>query len=127
MEKNQIITMYAAYRFEDIEIEEQAQMLKANNAALSPTIRRDALDCLEVIELIKEVYMTAAQQGVNILGMRFDLAFQYATGQTLDRYKDRGIVGSAWSGVDRGIDVSVGVMRTGLNRFGQWLSSKTAK
>lgn len=127
MEKNQIITMYSAYRFEDIEIEEQSQMMKANNAHLSPIIRRDALDCLEVIELIKEIYMTVVVQGVDVSGMRLDMAFYTATGQHLDRYRDRNVVGAAWSGVDRGIDTTVQTMRVGLNRFGQWLSSKTSK
>jgi hypothetical protein len=128
--KDMIMQEYALYSFEDIEIEEKAQVAKANNANLSPVVRMDGLQRMEVIEVVKQVYMEVAKKGMSPFGMRFDAAFYIATGVTLDSMKT-GMLGSAGGAfvrsTDKVVDVAFNATRTGLNKFATWLSNKTQK
>lgn len=134
--KDMIISEYSAYTFEDMEAEEKTQMAKANNANLSPAIRRDALDRLEAIEVVKTVFMEIAKKGISPLGMRFDAAFYIAYGKTLDSMKTPSVISSTANGIssvasgfvsvtDKAVDVAWEKSRVGLNKFATWLATKT--
>jgi hypothetical protein len=127
--KNMIMAEYAVHTFEDMEAEETVQTSKANNANLSPAIRRDSLDRLEVIGVVKSVYMEAAKKGVNVLGMRFDAAFYIATGKTLEAMKTPSMITNATTGfvsaTDKIVDVAFDKTKVGLNKFASWLANKT--
>lgn len=131
MEKKNLITAeYATYKFEDLEVEEQAMNRKANNTNLSPAVRRDALERLEVIEVAKVIFSEVLKKGVSPLGMRFDQAFFIVTGQAMGDMKTSAL-GNLGAGfvrsTDKIADKAIDVTRNGLNKFATWLSNKTTK
>jgi hypothetical protein len=132
MEKKDLVMVeYSIYTFEDMEAEEKGQLAKANNVDLSPAIRRDALDRLEVIEVVKSVFMDVVNKGISPVGMRVDQAFFAATGKALHDMKTSSMLSSATntfiSSTDKIVDVAIEKSKIGLNKFASWLANKTNK
>lgn len=129
--KTMIITEYLPYRFTDLEIEQQSQEMKANNANLSPSIRMDALQRIEVIQLVLEMYMFAVNAGHDVTNMSVETAIYVTTGKKFENHGHTGVV-RAYHSVDgavgKAVDVTVDATRTGMNWLGrklqQWSDKK---
>lgn len=128
--KDMIMLGYAQYTFEDLEVEHQSQSDKANNSMLSPIVRMDALERLQVLGLITDVYMQLAEAGGDVEGVIFQDALFAVTGKYPQQFVAQatgGILQKANHGIDKSVDVAVDLLRTGANKFGQWLTKVSTK
>lgn len=128
MEKKDIVLNgYLGYKFEDLETEQQVQTDKANTQTLSPAARIDAMERMEVIEFATSIYMAAVEEGHDVTGMRFDEAITLVTGVDPTVNQGVGLWKKTNEGIDKAVDVSVQILRTGTNKFGQWLTKISTK
>lgn len=128
--KTMIMNEYLQYRFEDLEVENKSQEMKANNTVLSPAVRVDALTRIEVIGFILEMFMYAVQQGHNVSGMTVETVIEIATGKKIADFHHNGIA-KAYHTVDgavgKAVDITVDGLRIGMNKLGEKLVKWSAK
>ncbi len=128
MEKKDIVLNgYLSYKFEDLEQEQQVQEQKANTTTLSPAARIDAMERLEVIEFATSVYMGAVEEGHDVTGMRLTDAITLVTGVDPTVSSEVSLWKRTNQGIDKAVDVSVQLLRTGTNKFGQFLTRISTK
>ena len=124
--KDLFIQEYMGFTFMDMEVEQEQQTAKANNANLSPAIRMNALERIQVIDLALEVYMEAANAGHDVTNMTLSDAFVAVTGKSPAQVSG-GILSRANNGLDRAVDVSIDALRFGANKLGKWLTKVSTK
>jgi hypothetical protein len=124
--KDMFIQEYLEFTFEDLEVEHITQTEKANNPKLSPVMRMNALERIQVIDLSLEVYMAAAEAGLDVTRMTLSTALYEVTGKDPSK-GGYGVLSRANQGLDRAVDVSVEAIRLGANKLGQWLTRVSTK